>query len=73
MKRKINSLTVVNGQSTREFIVGFTAVQNKRVAEIRDLSTEYEDHVFVGYTVRDESGNLLAEIINCPVVVEYEA
>jgi hypothetical protein len=41
------------------------------VIEIKCNSQEYEDHVHVQYDVYGEDYQLLATVINCPVIVEY--
>lgn len=42
-----------------------------KVAEIKDLSNEYEDHVHSEYGCYDEEGKVIHRIMNCPVMVDY--
>lgn len=42
------------------------------IGEIRDKSLEHSDRIYFMYQVLDTSGELMAEIICCPVEVEYE-
>ncbi|MGF9822637.1 hypothetical protein ABE430_08960 [Brevibacillus agri] len=42
------------------------------VAEIRELSQEYEDHIHNEFLVLDAEGNWLARVVNCPVAIDYE-
>lgn len=76
MKRNIRLLEVINGNFSRQYVIGMTVVggtkHGKKVAKIRDVSQEYEDHVFSSYLIEDEDGSVLTRIENCPVLVEYD-
>lgn len=41
------------------------------VGSIKDNGQEWPDHTDWFYEIRDESGNLMAELVNCPVEVKY--
>lgn len=41
------------------------------VASIKDSGIEWSDHIDWFYSVNDESGNVMAELINCPVEIKY--
>lgn len=41
------------------------------ISKIVNISREWADGIDFIYEVYDENGNLMAEIINCPVVVSF--
>jgi hypothetical protein len=81
-KRKLNAIRLIEIQNGRSYEVGNTVIlvgikkRSYTITEIVDEtkpyydSKEYEFHVFA----KTESNTtvLLAKVINCPVVVEYE-
>jgi|GEM_PF-5551356 len=72
MKRKIRALAIPHF-STKWLVYQVGDTMNGRaVAEIQDNCTEYDDHVFTHYAIKDAEGNTLAEVMNCPVILEYE-
>lgn len=66
----IQKLTVVSNP-TRTFEVG-TELNGREVIEIEQIGATYEDHVHSEFVIRDEDGNLIISIENCPVIVEYQ-
>lgn len=68
MKNVIQQITIVTQQG-----VGITEVGVNNVAEIKDNSKEYPDHIEFIYDAYDKEGNLLKSIINCPVDITYKS
>ncbi|MEK3943504.1 hypothetical protein MKX41_09865 [Paenibacillus sp. FSL R5-0475] len=66
----IQKLTVVSNP-TRVFEVG-TEIDSHEVIEIKQVGSEYEDHVHSEYVVLDEDGHMIASVENAPVIVEYK-
>lgn len=66
----IQKLTVVSNP-TRVFEVG-TEIDNREVIEIKQVGSEYEDHVHSEYVVLDEDGHMIASVENAPVIVDYK-
>ena len=62
---KIKSLLVVINQGEHLYEV------SGNIAEIKNNSSEYEDHIHSIYDVFDDKGNLRARIENAPVIIEY--
>lgn len=46
--------------------------EGRKVGEIEDGSKEWEDKIDFIYWVKDEEGELIKSIENCPVVVTYD-
>jgi hypothetical protein len=67
VKQKIKAIHVINGCS---FIVGEMRGFNE-ITEITGNSQEYPDHCEWYYQIFSNE-KTLAEVINCPVMVEYE-
>lgn len=42
-----------------------------KIAEIKDLSNEYEDHIHSEFGCYDDEGKIIRRIVNCPVIIEY--
>lgn len=70
-KNPIQSVTVIQQHSSSNLPYRFT-VGVAGVKEIRNCSEEYENGVFVMYRVLGEDEKLIAELINCPVMVKYD-
>ncbi|WP_256721982.1 hypothetical protein, partial [Paenibacillus odorifer] len=66
----IQKLTVVSNP-TRVFEVG-TEIDSHEVIEIKQIGSEYEDHVHSEYVVLDEDGHMIASVENAPVIVDYK-
>ncbi|KTD88143.1 hypothetical protein [Paenibacillus etheri] len=66
----IQKLTVVSNP-TRVFEVG-TEIDSSEVIEIKQVGSEYEDHVHSEYVVLDEDGHMIASVENAPVIVDYK-
>lgn len=66
----IQCLTVITSKQ-RVFEVG-TEVNGRVVIEIKQVGSEYEDHVHSEYIILGENGELISSIENCPVVVDYQ-
>ena len=62
----IKQITIITQQG-----VGITEVGQNNVAEIKDHSKEYEDHIEFIFDAYDKDGKLLKSIINCPVDITY--
>ncbi|OME09443.1 hypothetical protein, partial [Paenibacillus odorifer] len=56
---------------TRVFEVG-TEIDSSEVIEIKQVGSEYEDHVHSEYVVLDEDGHMIASVENAPVIVDYK-
>ena len=65
MNTKIANITVLMGKETRTYSVG------TRIKEIRYAGMSYETHTDDIYQIYDHDDKAVAEIINCPVVVEF--
>jgi hypothetical protein len=63
MNDKIQSITIVNQQGTKSYYAS-------EHIEIINKTIEYPDAIEWYYEVKQD-GKLLAEIINCPVNIEY--
>lgn len=70
MKPRIKWITIVTQQKTKDYIVGSTKINGITVDEIKDSSVEWENGIDFIYQVYG-CGHLLAEVINCPVNVDY--
>jgi hypothetical protein len=68
--RKIQSVTVVTSTRTNPYFVG-GEVNSILIAEIKNVSLEFEDHIYIGYEGYCQNGELLFVVENCPVVVEW--
>jgi hypothetical protein len=69
---KIKSLSIITNVGVKEYIVGAHAPGDKRiVSEIQDAGVEWENGIDFIYQVRDEKGNMIAHVENCPVDVMY--
>lgn len=66
----IKRLTIISNP-TRIFEVG-TELDGREVIEIRQVGSEYEDHVHSEYVVLDEDGCAIASVENAPVIVDYQ-
>lgn len=66
----IHRLTVVSNP-TRVFEVG-TEIEGREVIEIKQVGSEYEDHVHSEYYVLDENGQLITSVENAPVIVDWK-
>ncbi|MEK3966331.1 hypothetical protein BSK62_16840 [Paenibacillus odorifer] len=66
----IQKLTVVSNP-TRVFEVG-TEIDSHEVIEIKQVGSEYEDHIHSEYVVLDEDGHMIASVENAPVIVDYK-
>jgi hypothetical protein len=66
----IQKLTVVSNP-TRVFEVG-TEIDSHEVIEIKQVGSEYKDHVHSEYVVLDEDGHMIASVENAPVIVDYK-
>ncbi len=42
-----------------------------QIAEIKNVSLEYEDHIYSGYEGYCEKGEIAFCVENCPVIVEW--
>ncbi|MEK4994503.1 hypothetical protein [Paenibacillus sp. FSL H7-0918] len=56
---------------TRVFEVG-TEIDSHEVIEIKQVGSEYEDHIHSEYVVLDEDGHMIASVENAPVIVDYK-
>ena len=67
---RIKSIQVVGGNS---YHLGDNRYGHSLpIGEIKDKSIEYPDHIYFIYQIFNTDGELMAELINCPVEVEYE-
>ena len=67
MKNIIEEIVVITYNG-----LGITSVGINNVAEIKDNSKEWEDHIDFIFDVYNKEGNLLKSIINCPVDIRYK-
>jgi len=65
-KLKIKSVTSINQQDSKSFIVGCDDV-----VEIRDNSLEYEDHIHVQFDAYNKKGQIIRTFINGAYSIEY--
>ena len=63
--RKISNITVVIGKETQTYSVG------RHVSRINYSGKDYGTHHDDVFEVYDENGDLIAEAINLPTLVEY--
>jgi hypothetical protein len=68
--RKIRSVEILTNSGITVYTVG-NQVNGLTIAEIKNMSLEYEDSRHGIYDCRDADGKLVATIDNCPVIVEY--
>ncbi|KOP64393.1 hypothetical protein AMS62_03320 [Bacillus sp. FJAT-18019] len=66
----IQKLTVVSNP-TRVFEVG-TEIEGREVIEIVQVGAEFENSIHSEYLIRDEDGDLIASVENCPVIVDWK-
>ncbi|OMF17012.1 hypothetical protein BK131_03285 [Paenibacillus amylolyticus] len=66
----IHRLTVVSNP-TRVFEVG-TEIEGREVIEIKQVGTEYEDHIHSEIHVMDGDGQLITSVENAPVIVDWK-
>ena len=66
MKNTIRRVTSISQQGTKSFDVGID-----NVAEIKDSSLEYEDHIYNQFDAYDKDGKLVGSFINGALAVEY--
>ena len=72
MASKIKSVTAINLQGTNSYFVGRIYNDSLLLDMIKDESMEYPNSITIiyrGYTV---TGDIVFELINAPVDVEYE-
>lgn len=66
----IQKLTVLSSPM-RIFEVG-TEQNGREVIEIEQIGATFEDHIHSEYVIKDENGDLISSIENCPVIVDYQ-
>jgi hypothetical protein len=71
--RKIKSVgVIISGQ---EGGIQWYTVGEKHagiiISEIKNVSLEYEDHIYSGYEGYCDKGEILFLVENCPVIVEW--
>jgi hypothetical protein len=71
MATKIRSLTIVNQEGTREYIVGLV-YNGLLIDRISINSIEYPDSISIIYQGYTKENELVFEVINAPINVEYE-
>ena len=71
MKTKIKSVTVVNQQGTRFYEVGQVA-NGLKIVKIQDYSSSLPDQYIPEFQGLSEDNNVVFQVINCPVDVQYE-
>lgn len=71
--RKIKSVDVLVSGPEGGLVHYYIGMNNNglTIAEIKDMSLEYEDSRHGIYDCRDADGKLVATIDNCPVIVEF--
>ena len=68
MADKIKSIIIPN---TARYAVGCKHGNDNEITEIVNHSQEFQDHSEYHYQVLSDN-KTIADIINCPVIVEYE-
>lgn len=68
--RKIESITIVSNQGVSTISIG-QSINGLEITEIKDKSLEYENSIDFIYTAYDKGGEVIKEIINCPVEVTF--
>jgi len=71
MKQKIKQLTVVSGPGVKFYTVG-KEHDGIEIAGIIETSLEYPDAFVSMHEVKSADGQIIAEIRNCPVDIEYQ-
>lgn len=66
----IHRLTVVSNP-TRVFEVG-SEIDGSEVIEIKQVGSDFEDHIHSEYYVLDQNGRLITSVENAPVIVDYK-
>lgn len=66
MNRIIEQLALVTSQGLIFYDKG-----HGEMAEIRDESIEWEDHIDFIYAMYDKNGHRIKEIVNCPVDITF--
>lgn len=69
--RVIRKLTVLCGNSARTFEVG-NVINGLTVAKITNNGVEYEDRIHSEYQVLDANGELIANVENVPIIVDWQ-
>ncbi len=66
MKNRIESVTSINQQGTKSFIVGRCGVEL-----IKDNSKEFENSIEFIYDAYDKDGKLIGSFINGALAIDY--
>lgn len=66
----IRAITIISNPLVI-YEVGCTTKDGSVVYEIIDSSCEWENSIDFLYYIKDEDGELIATIENCPVLIEY--
>lgn len=69
--RTIRKLTVLCGNSARVFEVG-NVINSVEVESIKNMGMEFENRIHSEYHVLDGNGELIANIENAPVIVDWQ-
>lgn len=71
---KIRSVTVPNYNRALIYALGdsWPGIPIRRVSKIEDRSIEYSTHIHLIYQVLDQNDYLIAEIQNCPMIINYD-
>ncbi|NUU73984.1 MULTISPECIES: hypothetical protein [Paenibacillus] len=66
----IHRLTVVSNP-TRVFEVG-SETDGQEIIEIKQVGSEFEDHIHSEYYVLDQNGHLITSVENAPVILDWK-
>lgn len=66
----IHRLTVVSNP-TRVFEVG-SEIGGQEIIEIKQVGSEFEDHIHSEYYVLDQNGHLITSVENAPVILDWK-
>jgi len=64
---KIKKITILIWASTKEYEVWINDI-----TEIKDNWIEYDDSIHFIYIIKDNWENIVAQVENCPVIIEYK-
>ena len=71
MATKIKSLTIINQQGSKSYFVG-DSYDGLLLQRIEDKSVEYPDAIETIYMGFTQNGDIVFEVINAPIEVQYQ-
>ncbi len=71
MKTKIKTIRIFGKEETLCYSVG-DILNNLKVHTIKDMTLEYEDSIHFFYIGKTKEDEVVFEIIDAPMIIEYE-